>query len=89
MLNKKTALFYAILLRLTGCMNLAPMLGTNAGYTRSQAQGRTGDRYQVGLGVSNFKLDFFGRIKNQSEAALNRYLQTQEARDAAQSREKP
>lgn len=62
----------------------APMLGTNAGYTRSQAKGRTGDRYQVGLGVSNFELDFFGRIKNQSEAALNRYLQTQEARDAAQ-----
>ncbi len=46
--------------------------------------GRISEQYQVGVGLSNYELDFFGRVKNQSEAALNQYLQTQEARDAAQ-----
>ncbi len=44
----------------------------------------TGSVYNVGLGVAAFELDFFGKVKNQSKAMLNNYLQTIEARDAAQ-----
>ncbi|MBS9781528.1 MAG: efflux transporter outer membrane subunit [Gammaproteobacteria bacterium] len=66
-----------------------PMLGLSAGAKRSR-QGKIMGRsnisnaYNVGLGISNFELDFFGRVKNQSETALNKYLATKEARDAAQ-----
>lgn len=39
--------------------------------------------YQVGLGFTSFELDFFGRVRALSESALNTYLQTREAQDAA------
>ncbi len=66
-----------------------PTVGFNGGITRSrqgEIMGRSNisERYNVGLGISNFELDFFGRVKNQSKAALNKYLATKEARDAAQ-----
>ena len=40
--------------------------------------------YQVGLGMAAFELDFFGRVKNLSEAALSQYMATEEARRAFQ-----
>ncbi|MFC3108205.1 efflux transporter outer membrane subunit [Undibacterium arcticum] len=40
--------------------------------------------YQVGLSLASFELDFFGRVRNLSAAALNQYLATEEARQAAQ-----
>jgi multidrug efflux system outer membrane protein len=40
--------------------------------------------YQVGLSLSAFELDFFGRVRNLSQAALEQYLATEEARRAAQ-----
>jgi multidrug efflux system outer membrane protein len=40
--------------------------------------------YQVGLGMAAFELDFFGRVKNLSAAALSQYLATEEARRAFQ-----
>lgn len=43
-----------------------------------------GTAYQVGLGLSAFELDFFGRVKNLSEAALAQYMATEEARRAFQ-----
>lgn len=49
---------------------------TGAAYTASQ--------YQVGLGVAAFELDFFGRVRSLSEAALAEYLATEEAARAAQ-----
>ncbi|PIE45836.1 MAG: transporter [Gammaproteobacteria bacterium] len=66
-----------------------PTVGFNGEATRSrqgEIMGRSNisERYNVGLGISNFELDFFGRVKNQSKAALNKYLATREARDAAQ-----
>lgn len=63
-----------------------PTVGASGGFTRSRAAGSgyISEQYNVGLGISNFELDFFGRVKNQSQAALNQYLQTREARDVAQ-----
>lgn len=61
-----------------------PTVGLSGSATRSQSSGVTGDSYSVGLGVSSFELDFFGRVKNLSATSLNDYLATKEARDAAQ-----
>jgi len=43
-----------------------------------------GKRYDVGVSVSSFELDFFGRVKSLNDAALAAYLATDEARQAAQ-----
>ena len=40
--------------------------------------------YQVGVGMTAFELDFFGRVKNLSEAALAQFFATEEARRAMQ-----
>ena len=42
------------------------------------------ESYNVGLGVTSFELDLFGRVKSLSDAALNRYFAQEQARDAAQ-----
>lgn len=39
--------------------------------------------YQVGLSLASFELDFFGRVKSLSDAALAQYLSTEEAQRAA------
>ena len=39
--------------------------------------------YQVGLGLAAFELDFFGRVRSLSNAALAQYLATEEAQRAA------
>ena len=41
-------------------------------------------QYSVGLGVTSYELDLWGKIRNLSDAALNDYFATREARDAAQ-----
>jgi NodT family efflux transporter outer membrane factor (OMF) lipoprotein len=47
---------------------------------------RTGDSsaYALGLTLSSFELDLFGRVRSLSEAALARYLASDEGRRAAQ-----
>ncbi len=40
--------------------------------------------YVAGLSLSSFELDFFGRVKSLSDAALNLYLASEEARRSAQ-----
>ncbi len=40
--------------------------------------------YQVGLGLTAFELDFFGRVRNLSNAALSQFLATEEAARSAQ-----
>jgi multidrug efflux system outer membrane protein len=40
--------------------------------------------YQVGLSMASFELDFFGRVRSLSDAALAQYLATEEARKVAQ-----
>ncbi|WP_293780228.1 efflux transporter outer membrane subunit [uncultured Oxalicibacterium sp.] len=39
--------------------------------------------YQVGVSLASFELDFFGRVKSLSDAALANYLATEEARQSA------
>lgn len=40
--------------------------------------------YTVGVGVTSYELDFFGRVKSLTDAALATYLSTEEARKTAQ-----
>lgn len=63
----------------------------NAAITGSRQQPNTGNNgqgvastYTAGLGLSAFELDFFGRVRNLSEAALQQYLATEEARKTTQ-----
>jgi multidrug efflux system outer membrane protein len=46
------------------------------------AGGRTTDRLSVGVGVSAFELDFWGRVRNLSEAARSEFLATVQAQRA-------
>ncbi len=39
-----------------------------------------GNQWSVGAGLSAFELDFFGRVKSLSDAALEQYFSTEEAR---------
>jgi multidrug efflux system outer membrane protein len=41
--------------------------------------GGTFDRYSVGVGIASFELDFWGRVRNLTQAALAQYLATVEA----------
>jgi outer membrane protein, multidrug efflux system len=45
---------------------------------------KTFDQYTIGLGVSSYELDFFGRVRSLKEAALQQYLATLEAQRSAQ-----
>lgn len=42
------------------------------------------ESYNVGLGVTAFELDLFGRVKSLSDAALNQYFQQRQVRDSTQ-----
>ena len=41
------------------------------------------NQYQAGIGLPSWELDFWGRVQNLSEAALQNYLASEAARDAA------
>lgn len=45
---------------------------------------RTNEQYSLDLGVAAWEIDFFGRIRNLSDQALEEYLATDEARRGAQ-----
>lgn len=53
-------------------------------FLSSTGHSSIGKRYDAGLAISAFELDFFGRVKSLSDAALASYLATEEARQAAQ-----
>ena len=69
-----------------------PTLGASGDATRSRTPGAatgipgagnvTDTRYSIGVGVTGFELDFWGRVKNLSEAARSQYLATIEAQRA-------
>ena len=58
-----------------------------AGVTASRqpsATGRLGNAYAVGLAVTGYELDLFGRVHDLGEAALSQYLASAETRKAVQ-----
>lgn len=67
-------------------------IGANAQATRSPESMRMAGAdsqsvsrvYMAGVGLTAFELDFFGRIKNLSEAAYQRYLATEQAQRTVQ-----
>ena len=59
-----------------------PTVVAGADATRSRAGGNTVDRYAIDVGVTAFELDFWGRVRNLSEAARSEYLATVEAQRA-------
>ena len=69
-----------------------PNLGASASVARQRipaylsptGKSLVSDAYNVGVNLSSFELDFFGRVKNLSQAALDLYLATDEALQAAQ-----
>jgi multidrug efflux system outer membrane protein len=71
--------------------DLLPNVGATATASRSRTAAdfsRTGSaavsgNYQVGLSLTAFELDFFGRVRSLNQAALAQYLATEEARRAA------
>ncbi|MDY3330677.1 MAG: TolC family protein, partial [Pelistega sp.] len=72
--------------------NIFPKFGLSASQSAQNLpadMSRTGVRdisrtYIAGLGVSNFEIDFFGKIRNQNEAALQTYFATEQAQRTAQ-----
>ncbi len=56
----------------------------NASRQPSAADGQYANQFQVGVGISAWEIDFFGRIGALKEQALAQYLATEEARKAAQ-----
>lgn len=69
-----------------------PTIGAGASAARQRVPGdlspsgrsAISEQYQVDVGVTGFELDFFGRVRSLSDAALAEYLATEEARRAAQ-----
>ena len=55
-----------------------------SGSTSASGQSRVASQYSVSLGLLSYELDFFGRVRNLSEAALESYFGTAEARRSAQ-----
>lgn len=63
-----------------------PNLNAGASATRSRVnepQTATANQYQVNAGITAFELDFFGRVRNLSDAALESYFATAAARETA------
>jgi multidrug efflux system outer membrane protein len=61
-----------------------PSLGINGTMVRTGGDAPVTESYAVNLGVTDFELDLFGRVRNLSESALQRYFAQEEARRSAQ-----
>ena len=71
--------------------NQLPTVGVSASGTRqrpgsaySLGGALVADSYSLGVGISDWEIDFFGRVAALKDAALAQYLATEEARKAAQ-----
>jgi outer membrane protein, multidrug efflux system len=65
--------------------DLLPTVGLGANASRMpDSNGNIASSYSVGLAVSAFELDLFGRVRSLGEAAAARYLASDEGRRAAQ-----
>jgi len=61
-----------------------PSIGVNGTMVRTGGEAPTTEIFSVGLGVTEFELDLFGRVRNLSQAALENYFSQEEARRSAQ-----
>ena len=68
--------------------NQLPTIGASGSAVRQVTPTRDPNNpystYQVGLGLTSYELDFWGRVRSLKDAALDSYLATQSARDATQ-----
>jgi multidrug efflux system outer membrane protein len=58
--------------------------GDNSGVRPNGGDDAVTRQYSAGVGVTNFELDLFGRVRGLSRAALQRYFATADARDSVQ-----
>jgi multidrug efflux system outer membrane protein len=65
-------------------VGLSGTRGRTPGFATPSGQAVVSERYDANLSMSAFELDFFGRVKSLSDAALASYLASDEARQAAQ-----
>ncbi|MFB2538471.1 MULTISPECIES: AdeC/AdeK/OprM family multidrug efflux complex outer membrane factor [unclassified Acinetobacter] len=63
---------------------LLPTVGANAGITQSGNSSQSNTSYNVNLGVTNYELDFWGRVASLKDAALDNYFATRAAQDSTQ-----
>lgn len=61
-----------------------PSIGAELVLERTGGDAPVTEVYQAGVGVAAFELDLFGRVRSLSQAALERYLATDEAQRATQ-----
>jgi outer membrane protein, multidrug efflux system len=61
-----------------------PSVGATAGLVRTGGDAPVTDLYTAGVGITEFELDLFGRVRNLSQAALQEYFAQEEARRSAQ-----
>lgn len=61
-----------------------PSLGVSAELQRTGGDAPITDLYTAGLGIAQFELDLFGRVRSLSHSALQRYFATEESRRSAQ-----
>lgn len=66
--------------------NQLPTIGASGGVLRQDTLNTNGamTTYNVGLGVTAYELDFWGRVRSLKDNALDTYLATSSARDATQ-----
>lgn len=72
--------------------DLLPQVNGNAGLSVQgtpddlsvTGKGRTVHQYDVGVGISSYELDLFGRVRSLKDQALDEYLSTEQARRSVQ-----
>jgi multidrug efflux system outer membrane protein len=71
---------------------LVPAVDAAGGYAKQRTSAdltqpgkpRTTEKYSVDLGIASWEIDFFGRLRNLTEQALQEYMATEQARRSAQ-----
>ena len=61
-----------------------PSVGANGTWSRTGGDGPLSDTYAASIGITDFELDLFGRVRNLSDAALQQFFAQEEARRSAQ-----
>ncbi|WP_153111610.1 efflux transporter outer membrane subunit [Propionivibrio limicola] len=56
---------------------LYPAINATVGGSSSRYEGAINRKYSAGLGITSYELDFFGRLSNLSESALQSFLTTE------------